>query len=81
MGRYSLSLPTDHKVPALLSVSGILIAITLAKGGYGLWAIGGMLFLYLLYLAVQCARLGASSRWLRVTAADPMIKAGTSSPS
>jgi hypothetical protein len=61
MARYSLNFPTDYEVPALLSVSGLLIAITLAKGGYALWAIGGMLFLYMLCLAVQWVRLGASS--------------------
>ena len=68
-----------YEVPALLSVSGILIAITLAKGGYALWVIGGMPFLYVLYLATQWARAGAGFPSVRsVTAADPMVKAGTS---
>jgi hypothetical protein len=39
----------------------MLIAITLAKGGYGLWVIGGVLFLYLLYLGVRWASLAPSS--------------------
>jgi hypothetical protein len=44
MARYSLSLPTDFEVPALLSLGGLLVAITLTKGGYALWAVGGMVF-------------------------------------
>jgi hypothetical protein len=58
MARYSLSLPTDFEVPALLSVGGLLVAITLAKGGYELWAVGGMVFLYGLHLAAQCLKPG-----------------------
>jgi hypothetical protein len=46
MARYSLSLPTDFELPALISVGGLLVAITLTKGGYALWAVGGMVFLY-----------------------------------
>jgi hypothetical protein len=62
MARYSLGLPTDFEVPALLSVGGLLVAITLAKGGYELWAAGGMVFLYGLYLATQCLKPGARRR-------------------
>ena len=58
MARYSLSLPTDFEVPALLSVGGLLVAIALAKGGYELWAVGGMVFLYGLHLATQCLKPG-----------------------
>jgi hypothetical protein len=57
MARYSLSLPTDFDVPALLSVGGLLVAITLTKGGYALWAAGGMVSLYGLHLAAQCFRI------------------------
>ena len=59
MARYSLSLPTDFEVPALLSVGGLLVAIALTKGGYALWAVGGMVFLYGLHLATQCLKPGA----------------------
>jgi hypothetical protein len=61
MARYSLSLPTDFEVPALLLVGGLLVAITLAKGGYELWAVGGMGLLYGFYLAAQCLKLGTRS--------------------
>jgi hypothetical protein len=59
MARYSLSLPTDFEVPAVLSVGGLLVAIALAKGGYELWAVGGMVFLYGLHLAAQCLKPSA----------------------
>jgi hypothetical protein len=61
MARYSLNLPTDFEVPALLSVGGLLVAITLAKSGYELWAVGGMVLLYGLYLAAQCLKPGVRS--------------------
>jgi hypothetical protein len=75
MARYSLSLPTDFEVPALLSVGGLLVAITLTKGGYALWAVGGIVFLYGLYLTAQCVRPSASSTPARSTAvADTVMK-------
>ena len=75
MVRYSLSLPTDYEVPALLSAGGSF----LAKGGHAVGAIGIILFLCVLYLAAQCARHGACSLSIRsVTAAEPMIKASAS---
>ena len=77
MARYSLSLPTDFEVPALLSVGGLLVAITLTRVGYALWAIGAMAFLYGLYLAAQCLRPGTNSTSARSSgAADAMMKVG-----
>jgi hypothetical protein len=61
MARYSLSLPTNFEVPALALVGGLLVAITLTKGGHALWAIGGMALLYGIHLAVQCAKRSANS--------------------
>jgi hypothetical protein len=75
MARYSLSLPTDFEVPALLLVGGLLVAITLTKGGYALWAVGGVVFLYGLYLTAQCLRPRASSTPARsIAVADTMMK-------
>jgi hypothetical protein len=51
MAPYSLGVPTDFDVPALVSVAGVLVVAAATKGGYPLWAIGGMTFLYVLYLA------------------------------
>jgi hypothetical protein len=41
----------------LVSVAGVLVVAAATKGGYPLWAIGGMAFLYVLYLAVRCTNL------------------------
>jgi hypothetical protein len=61
MARYSLNLPTNFEVPALASVGGLLVAITLAKGDHALWAIGGMTVLYGIHLAAQCAQRRTNS--------------------
>jgi|RhiMetdeSRZDD1v2_1073273.scaffolds.fasta_scaffold759011_2 hypothetical protein len=57
MAPYFLGVPTDFDVPALASVAGVLVVAAATKGGYPLWAIGGMAFLYVLYLAVRCTNL------------------------
>jgi hypothetical protein len=43
------------------SQCGLLIVAALTKGSHPQWAIGGMIFLYVLYLAAQCAKHGAGS--------------------
>ena len=50
---YSPGSPTDFDVPALVAVAGVLVIAAATKGGYPLWAIGGMVFLYVLSLAIQ----------------------------
>jgi hypothetical protein len=56
LARYSLGVPTDFEVPALVSVAGVLVVAAATKGGYPLWAIGGMTLLYVLYAAARCTR-------------------------
>ena len=62
MAPYSLGFPTDFDVPALVSVAGVLVVAAATKGGYPLWAIGGMIFFYVLFLAVQCT---SRASWLK----------------
>lgn len=52
MARYATNAPNNFEVPASVSVCGLLIVAALTKGGHPQWAIGGMIFLYVLYLAV-----------------------------
>lgn len=60
MAPHSLGFPTDFDVPALVSVAGVLVVAAATKGGYPLWAIGGMIVLYVLYLAYGATAL---ARW------------------
>jgi hypothetical protein len=47
----------DFDVPAPIAVGGLLFAGALAKEGCAEWALGGLVALYLLYLAIQyCKR-------------------------
>ena len=48
------------EAPAPVCVCGLLVVAALTKGGHFHWAIGGMISAYLLYLAVQYAKHGAS---------------------
>jgi hypothetical protein len=57
MAPYFLGFPTDFGIPAPVSVAGVLVVAAATKGGYPLWAIGGMIFFYVLYLAVRCTNL------------------------
>ena len=50
MAPYSLGFPTNLDVPALVSVAGLLVVAAATKGGYPLWSLGGMIFLYVLWL-------------------------------
>jgi hypothetical protein len=59
MARYATNAPINFEVPAPVSVCGLLIVAALTKGSHPQWAIGGMIFLYVLYLAAQCAKHGA----------------------
>ena len=61
MARYATNAPINFEVPAPVSVCGLLIVAALTKGSHPQWAIGGMIFLYVLYLAAQCAKRGAGS--------------------
>jgi hypothetical protein len=53
MARYATNAPINFEAPASVSVCGLLIAAALTKGGHPQWAIGGMIFLYVLYLPVR----------------------------
>ncbi len=57
MAPYSLGFPTNLDVPALVSVAGVLVVAAATKGGYPLWSLGGMIFLYVLFLAVRFTSL------------------------
>jgi hypothetical protein len=57
MAPYSLRFPTNFDVPAHVSVAGILVVAAATKGGYPLWSLGGMIFLYVLCLAVRCTNV------------------------
>jgi hypothetical protein len=46
----------DLEVPAPVVVCGLLAVAALTKGGCPEWAIGGMIFLYVLYLAIQYSK-------------------------
>jgi hypothetical protein len=46
----------DFDVPAPIAVGGVLFAGALAKEGCPEWAMGGLVALYLLYLAIQCCK-------------------------
>ena len=61
MAQYATNAPTNFEVPAPVSVCGLLVVAALTKGGHPHWAIGGMISVYVLYLAVQCAKHGAGS--------------------
>ena len=54
MAPYSLRFPANFDVPAHVSVAGVLVVAAATKGGYPLWSLGGMFFLYVLCLAVRC---------------------------
>jgi hypothetical protein len=68
MAQNEANAPTDLEAPAPVCVCGLLVVAALTKGGHPHWAIGGMIFAYVLYLAVQYAKHGAgSTRALGVT--------------
>ena len=68
MAQNEANAPTDFEAPAPVCVCGLLVVAALTKGGHPHWAIGGMIFAYVLYLAVQYAKHGAgSTRALGVT--------------
>ena len=53
--RYAANPPTNFELPAPVCVCALLVACALTKGGHPQWAIGGMISLYVLYLAAQYA--------------------------
>jgi hypothetical protein len=57
---YSAGSPTDFDVPALVAVAGVLVVAAATKVGYPLWAIGGMVFLYVLSLGDTAHEPGPS---------------------
>ena len=78
MAQNEANAPTDFEAPAPVCVCGLLVVAALTKGGHPHWAIGGMIFAYVLYLAVQYAKHGAgSTRALGVTD-SMMMNVGTS---
>jgi hypothetical protein len=54
---YSPGSPIDFDVPAFVAVAGVLVIAAATKGGYAPWAIGGMVFLYVLSLAIRRTNL------------------------
>jgi hypothetical protein len=52
----------DFDVPAPIAVGGLLFAGALAKEGCAEWAMGGLIALYLLYLAMQYCKRRAVAR-------------------
>lgn len=56
---YSPGSPIDFDVPALVAVAGVLVIAAATKGGYLLWAVGGMALLYVLSLAIRRTNLSA----------------------
>jgi hypothetical protein len=55
MAQNEANAPTDFEAPAPVCVCGLLVVAALTKGGHPHWAIGGMIFAYVLYLAMQYA--------------------------
>ena len=53
--------PTNFEAPAPVCVCGLLVVAALTKVGHPHWAIGGMISVYVLYLAMQYAKHGAGS--------------------
>ena len=56
MVQHSKDVGVDFEVPAPVVVYGILVVAALTKEGYPEWAIGGLIFLYVLYQAIQYSR-------------------------
>jgi hypothetical protein len=59
MAQDEASAPSNVEAPAPGCVCGLLVVTALTKGGHPHWAIGGMISVYMLYLAVRYARHGA----------------------
>jgi hypothetical protein len=53
------NVPTNFEVPAPVCVCGLLVVAALTKVGHPHWAIGGMISVYVLYLAIQYAKHSA----------------------
>jgi hypothetical protein len=53
------NVPTNFEVPAPVCVCGLLVVAALTKVGHPHWAIGGMISVYVLYLAMQYAKHSA----------------------
>jgi hypothetical protein len=60
MIRYFKNSHADFDVPAPLAVCGVLLAAALTKGGHSGWAIGGLICLYILYLAIPGLQRGTA---------------------
>ena len=68
MAQNEANAPTDFEAPAPVCVCGLLVVAALTKGGHPHLAVGGMIFAYVLYLAMQYTKHGAgSTRALGVT--------------
>jgi hypothetical protein len=59
MVRYLDNVPINFEVPAAVLVCALLVIAALTKIGQPERAIGGLIFLYVLYLARQRVNLGA----------------------
>jgi hypothetical protein len=56
MIRYLKQSQVDFDVPAPVAACGVLLAAALTKGGHSEWAVGGLLGLYVLHLAIPILR-------------------------
>jgi hypothetical protein len=61
MAQNEANVPTNFEVPAPVCVCGLLVVAALTKGGHPHLAIGGMISVYVLYLAMQYAKHGAGT--------------------
>jgi hypothetical protein len=59
MAQNEANAPTDFEAPAPVCVCGLLVVAALTKVGHPHWAIGGMISVYALYLAMQYAKHSA----------------------
>jgi hypothetical protein len=81
MAQNEANAPADFEAPAPVCVCALLVVAALTKGGHPNWAISGMIFAYVFYLAVQYAKHGVTdsmmmmnvrtSRKLRKCIGDP----------
>jgi hypothetical protein len=61
MARYAANAPTNFELPAPVCVGALLVAGALTKVDHPQWAIGATIFFYVIHLAAQWIKRGASS--------------------
>jgi hypothetical protein len=78
MAQNEANVPTNFEVPAPVCVCGLLVVAALTKGGHPHLAIGGMISVYVLYLAMQYAKHGAGTARALGVANSIMLNVRTS---